>query len=135
MHFYLQVIKSRKFENSVKNLKILFKNSQVKEVNEEFMKDEHNYRGKMRIGTALALQEGFLDLGTHLDEIDVPFLCIFGDKDFICDAEGADLLLKKSPQKDKEKIIYKDQYHDLLWEPKKDDVFNDTSSWIEKRIK
>eukprot|EP01080_Neovahlkampfia_damariscottae_P006723 gene6723-10888_t len=70
--------------------------TQIKEVHEEFHRDEHNYTGSMRIGTGLALQEGFLDLEKNLHEIDLPLFIVFGDKDFVCDIEGAKLLMKKS---------------------------------------
>jgi acylglycerol lipase len=107
----------------------------VKEVSEAFRSDPNNYTGKMRIGTGLALQEGFLEIQNHLHEIDVPFLICFGDKDFVCDIEGAKSLMEKSPQKDKELKIYEDQYHDMLWEPKKDELFDDISKWIGERTK
>jgi hypothetical protein len=43
------------------------------------------------------------------------------------------MLYKNSKSEDKTIKRYKDQNHELLWEPLKDDVHNDILEWFENR--
>jgi len=105
-----------------------------KKVYQEFLKDNLNYTGKLRVGTGLAMQEAFFDIQANCEKLDTPILLLHGDKDTACDKKGSELVFSKAKAKDKEIKIYKDQNHELLWEPLGNDVLNDIFSWIEKRL-
>lgn len=105
-----------------------------KKIYKEFIADGLSYTGKLRIGTGLAMQEAFLELQNHCDQITTPILIQHGDIDTACDVKGSKLVYEKAKSKDKELKIYKDQNHELLWEPLGKDVLNDIFTWIEKRL-
>jgi len=69
-----------------------------------------------------------------LDEIVTPFITLHGTIDKATLPYGSELLYEKSTSKDKTIKIYKNQNHELLWEPMYKEVHDDIMDWFEKRI-
>lgn len=92
------------------------------------------YQGKMRVGTGVAMQNGFLFIQNHLDDIKLPFLCLHGELDTACSVKGSKLLMEKAKSTDKKLILYPKQHHELVWEPDKEKIIGDLMDWITQRI-
>jgi esterase/lipase len=88
----------------------------------------------MRIGTGVALQDGFLDLQANLEDFNLPFFFAQGDLDTACSAEGAKTFHDKCSSKDKELKVYKNTHHELIFEPNKDEIKGDIWGWVKKRM-
>src|SRR5690242_18962026 len=46
---------------------------------------------KMRVGTGVSLQNGFLNIQEKLDNVIIPFIVFHGDKDTVCNIDGSKL--------------------------------------------
>jgi len=104
------------------------------EVEKQRLADPLMYLDKMRVGTGVQMQTCFLDLQEHLDEIKLPWLCVHGELDTACAIAGVEALKQKSPSKDKTLTIYKQQHHELLWEPDKDKIIAEIKQWLKQRM-
>src|SRR5690606_26320530 len=98
------------------------------------LNDKLMYHEKMRVGTGVSLQNGFLSIQEKLGNIKTPFILFHGEKDTACDLKGSKLLFEKANTKDKEFKIYKNANHELPWEPQKDEFYADIENYLKKRL-
>lgn len=74
------------------------------------------YKGKLRIGTAMALVAASDSLRKRLAEVDVPFLVQHGDADRVVAAEGSRVLHCLAVSADKTIEVYAGASHNLMHE-------------------
>jgi alpha-beta hydrolase superfamily lysophospholipase len=103
-------------------------------VKEEFEGDDLSYHGKLRVGTGVAMQDAFLDLQANADKITTDILILHGTADTACDIAGSKLMNDKVASKKKDFKIYKDQNHELLWEPMGEQVVKDVCEWLQGEL-
>lgn len=71
----------------------------------------------------------------HFDKIKVPFLLLHGSDDKLAEPKGSEQLYEKASSNDKEFHRYKDYYHELIFEPGKEQIITKILDWIKTRIK
>lgn len=69
----------------------------------------------------------------HMHELNVPFIAMHGQKDYLTNYMGSTDLFQKARTKTKTIKLYPETYHDLLHEPEKDKIYEDILTWLEAR--
>eukprot|EP00128_Syssomonas_multiformis_P002165 Colp12_sorted_trinity150504_noHs@7012 len=110
------------------------KNCTLQEHEDAFLADPRNYRGRLRIGTGLAMLDSFLDLRANLHKVKVPFIIHHGTVDRAVDIKGTVELVEKSPCRDREVHYYEDNQHDLFVEKAAPEVMEKSLSWLKKHV-
>ncbi|KAJ3023467.1 hypothetical protein HKX48_002894 [Thoreauomyces humboldtii] len=100
---------------------------------EMFLADPLTYHGRLRIGTGLAMLNGFEDLQANLTDIKTPFIVIHGDADRATNPEGSKDLYARALSTDKTLHILEGQEHDLSREPKAEEVCDLFLEWLGQR--
>lgn len=77
----------------------------------------------------LAIEE----VQARMSDVSVPLLIMHGDADKATNIEGSKKLYRLASSSDKTLEIWEGQYHDLLHEPRKDEVVQTVLRWIESR--
>lgn len=100
------------------------------------MADPLCYKGKLRIGTALALVAASESLRKRLGEVDVPFLVQHGDADKVVAVEGSRRLFRQAASADKQIKIYEGASHNLMHElpDTMEAIRGDFLAWLDERM-
>ncbi|KAJ3043352.1 hypothetical protein HDV00_005356 [Rhizophlyctis rosea] len=109
------------------------KNSQDPNNEKIFMADPLAYSGPLRVGSGLAMLEGFETLQENLNRMEVPFITMHGDADLVTSPEGSKMLYEHAPVKDKTLKVWEGQWHDLTREPKTLEVLAEAVNWLKAR--
>ncbi|MFR2317332.1 alpha/beta hydrolase [Terrisporobacter sp.] len=89
---------------------------------------------KVTVGLYHALKTSSSHILEYLYKFKYPCLILHGSMDSITDCEDSRFLFNNIVSRDKEIRILNGLYHKLLEELIKDDIINEISKWIEKRI-
>ena len=89
---------------------------------------------KVTVGLYHALKTSSSHILEYLYKFKYPCLIFHGSMDSITDCEDSRFLFNNIVSRDKEIRILNGLYHKLLEELIKDDIINEISKWIEKRI-
>ncbi len=89
---------------------------------------------EVTVGIYHALKTSTSDILKYLYKFRYPCLILHGSRDSITDCEDSRFLFNNIISNDKELRILNGLYHKLLEELIKDDIINEITKWIEKRI-
>ena len=79
-------------------------------------RDELVYTGRLRLGTAMALDSGATSLAKSLHQLSIPFLVQHGGSDALVAFSGSELLAERAASIDKQLLRYEGASHNLLSE-------------------
>jgi lysophospholipase len=99
-----------------------------------YKEDPRVYSGKVKAGTAIALDEFTTYIQPRLHELELPFWAGHGTLDRVTDPAGTKLLLANASSADKTIKMYHGLFHELLNEPEQDIVIHDILHWLRKRF-
>lgn len=89
---------------------------------------------KLPARSAKAAVVGIEEVQEHMAEIAVPFLVMHGDVDKATNIEGSRALYRAAKSPDKTLKIWEGQYHDLLHEPRQQEVIELVTTWLDARV-
>lgn len=84
--------------------------------------------------TGVALLEALEYVWAHPQTIQLPLLVLHGTADRATDPRGSAEFVGRAGSSDKQLLLYRGLYHDLLHEPEKAQVAGDLSAWLERRV-
>lgn len=96
--------------------------------------DPLNYRGRMPVGTLLAMIQAGKVVYEKQSSCTLPLLALHGSEDALTDPAGSRDFVERAASKDKQFKLYEGLYHEILNEPEKDQVLNDIFNWLEARV-
>jgi alpha-beta hydrolase superfamily lysophospholipase len=94
--------------------------------------DPLNYRGKVPLGTAIAMMRAVGMIRKRAPSITAPLLILHGSTDGLADPEGSHWLYEHAGSGDKMRKVYEGLYHEILNEPEKDLVMSDIAAWLDR---
>jgi acylglycerol lipase len=103
-------------------------------VRAEMAKDPLLYHPPGPASTATALLEALRIVWSRANELDVPLLGMHGTADKATDPRGTRELVQRARSRDKQLLLYRGLYHDLVREPERVQVMEDIQSWLEHRV-
>lgn len=83
--------------------------------------------------TATSLLDAWGRIWSRADELDVPVLGLHGTVDRATDPRGTAELVRRARTKDRELLLYRGLFHDLVREPERDQVMDDIEKWLVTR--
>lgn len=95
------------------------------------VKDELVEQGAGPARTAAGLAKGAADIWKWIDHLTVPVLALHGTIDKLTAPSGSRALIERAPSTDKTLKIYEGFSHDLVHEPKGEQVENDILAWLD----
>jgi alpha-beta hydrolase superfamily lysophospholipase len=98
-------------------------------------RDELVYTGRLRLGTAMALDSGATSLAKSLHQLSIPFLVQHGSADALVAFSGSELLAERAASIDKQLLRYEGASHNLLSEEPMTlhAVRSDYLAWLDAR--
>jgi acylglycerol lipase len=98
--------------------------------------DELCSKDRLRVGYAVTLLNGIKELSKDVvQQINLPILMLYGDRDHVVTKSGHELMIQKSPHTDKSLKTYPGGLHNLLQEPSlKEQVMSDIEEWLMAHI-
>jgi len=107
-----------------------------KQVRAAMLADPLTYSGRLRAGTAVALNRAAKHASAHLGELRIPFLVQHGDLDPLVALSGSVALAEKAAAGDKKLFVYHNAGHNLLNESSAtlQQVRADYLQWMEQRV-
>tara|TARA_B100000609_G_scaffold199655_2_gene205595 strand:+ start:7265 stop:8128 length:864 start_codon:yes stop_codon:yes gene_type:complete len=101
------------------------------EVVSDYNTDPLNYRGGVRAGLGAAMLKTFEEIDARNHEITLPLLILQGSEDKLVNPEGGKMLFEKVTSEEKDYKVYKGLYHEVFNEPEREQVLEDTISWLQ----
>lgn len=95
------------------------------------VKDELVEQGAGPARTAAGLAKGAADIWKQLDNLTIPVLALHGTIDKLTAPSGSRALIERAPSTDKTLKIYEGFSHDLVHEPKGEQVEADILGWLD----
>lgn len=89
---------------------------------------------KLPARSAKAALLGIAEVQARMAEISVPFLVMHGDTDKATNIEGSRRLHRVAKSTDKTLQVWEGQYHDLLHEPRRQEVITLVTEWLDARV-
>lgn len=108
-------------------------NTENPELQELFESDPLNSTAGLRVRVGSEFLKAYQKICEQQDKVDFPFLSCSGGKDTLVDPDAAERFYKNAKSKDKKWIQRKDNWHNLLQEPGKEDVWTLFVDWIVER--
>ena len=104
------------------------------EVVEAYINDPYNYNGKVRarMGREMLRSEELIT-EQLLSKISIPTLILHGEKDPLVNTKCSQIIYSNISSTDKEIIILKNLYHEILNEPEKNEVLAIIGKWLDAR--
>jgi len=96
--------------------------------------DPLNYRGKVPAGTAAAMIRAVRAIERRAGRITQPLLIAHGGADALASPDGSRWLYERAPSADKTLRVYDGLYHEVLNEPKREQVMADMAAWMDARV-
>lgn len=81
--------------------------------------------------TAIGLVNAMRMIWARVDELRLPILALHGTRDSLTAPEGSRALIQAAPSTDKTLRIYEGLQHNLLHEPKREQIANDIIAWLD----
>ncbi|MBL8953444.1 MAG: lysophospholipase [Myxococcaceae bacterium] len=75
--------------------------------------------------------DGIEAVQARAEEVKLPMLVMHGDADLITNIDGSRELVKRAASTDKTLVLWEGQHHDLMHEPKHDEVIAKAVEWVE----
>lgn len=99
-------------------------------------KDPLRYHGGILCRWGVAVAETLKYIEHHMDDVNVPFKILHGDKDLLCDIKGSEALFARAKSKDKSFKIYPGAFHHLYCETPevRQEAMTETVDWIMHRV-
>ena len=107
--------------------------SRVPEVVEAYQKDLLIYHGKTYVRTGAEMMKAIRQVKAKRKSFDYPILLMHGGDDKVTDPEGSKTFFDKIASEDKGLAIYESLYHEILFEPEKDKIWDTIKDWIKHR--
>lgn len=101
---------------------------------EAYENDPLNFHGKVKAGTGAALLNRLQTFPARLPSLTLPLLVMHGEKDTLTNPEGSKLVHRLAGSTDKTLTIYPGLFHEIFNEPEQDQVLDDVTTWLEKRM-
>lgn len=101
---------------------------------EAFLKDPLVDHDKLPARTARTMLNAIEVLGPHMEELKLPLLVMHATSDLLTWPEGSRELHRRAASADKELVMWDGVFHDLLHEPKREDVLAKVTGWLEARL-
>jgi hypothetical protein len=95
------------------------------------VKDELVEQGAGPARTAAGLAKGAADIWRLIDNLTIPVIALHGTIDKLTAPSGSRALIERAPSTDKTLKIYEGFSHDLVHEPKGEQVENDILAWLD----
>jgi len=92
------------------------------------------FTGAVRVRTGYEILRISYYLQQNLNRITVPFLALHGSADTVTDPVGSHKLYEEASSTDKTLKVYEGFFHDLLFEPERDDIAKDIIDWLCSRV-
>ena len=108
--------------------------SQDKKIIDLYNNDPLVYRGGTLARTGSEIIKGTKYINKNMKKITNPILILHGTSDRLADPNGSSQLYNGISSTDKTIKLYKDYFHEILNEPKKEQVMNDIIQWINERL-
>lgn len=83
--------------------------------------------------TGAAVTRALARIWPRVAELDLPLLGLHGTADQATSPRGTAELVRRAGSRDKELLLYRGLYHDLLHEPEREQVADDIERWIDRR--
>jgi acylglycerol lipase len=83
--------------------------------------------------TAATLLEAWGRIWAAADSLDIPVLGLHGTADRATDPRGTAELVRRARVKDRELLLYRGLFHDLVREPEREQVMGDVEMWLVER--
>ncbi len=99
----------------------------------ELKADPLVFHGNAPARTAKELLKAMHLFESRMNELQLPFLALHGEKDLVTNPEGSKELYQKAASTNKTLKLYPALYHDLFHEPEKELVFNDFIAWLKQQ--
>ncbi|MCC5926214.1 MAG: lysophospholipase [Bacteroidetes bacterium] len=99
-----------------------------------YREDPKIYSGRVKAGTAVALDVFTEYIQNRLHELKLPFWAGHGTLDRVTDAAGTKMLAARASSADKTTKMYHGLFHELLNEPEQEIVIHDILHWLRKRF-
>jgi acylglycerol lipase len=97
----------------------------------DFYAEPLNYRGRVKMGSGIALMDSMMSMKEKIPGIRIPFLIIHGEEDKATALSGSRALYENAASKDKNLITYPGIQHIIFHE--KPDAVNDLTDWMLNR--
>lgn len=104
-------------------------------MHQEYKNDKLIYNSGIRAGMGYNLICACEKVKEMTKYVKFPFLLAVGEKDLVCSTKDMEEFYELSTSEDKQKIIYPELYHELLFEPEADQVISDMIDYFEKSLK
>ena len=104
------------------------------DVVEQIKADPMYYKKGIPAKTGAELLRSMDTIQSRAEGIQVPLLVMHGAADTVTSVAGSKSFYEKASSEDKTLKIYEHAYHEILNEPEKEQVMQDISNWIKKRI-
>ncbi|ONK61359.1 uncharacterized protein A4U43_C08F29060 [Asparagus officinalis] len=92
------------------------------------------FTGSLRIRTGYEILRITYHLQQNLNKVTVPFLVLHGTADTVTDPTASQRLYDEASSDDKSIKLYDGFFHDLLFEPERDDILKDIIDWLCCRV-
>jgi acylglycerol lipase len=108
--------------------------SSTPENEEKFFNDPQTYHGNLRVATGLQLLDGMYHIRANMGSFKMPVLLCHGKRDRVTEWRGSEEFYSLCSSTDRELELYDGMQHDLMREPKVEDVVVRTRDWILQRL-
>lgn len=99
-----------------------------------FLKDPFIDHDKLPARTARATLNAIEALGPRMEQLKLPLLVMHASSDALTYPEGSRELHRRAASTDKELVMWDGVFHDLLHEPKREEVLAKVTTWLEARL-
>lgn len=79
------------------------------------------------------MTDALVRIWQHADELDVPLLGLHGSGDLATDPRGTIELVRRAHTSDRQLLLYRGLFHDLVREPEREQVIDDIARWLDER--
>lgn len=99
-----------------------------------FAQDPWIDHGNLPARLARTTLRGIEALSVRMDQLKLPLLVMHASQDALTDPEGSRELHRRAQSTDKELVMWDDVFHDLLHEPRREEVLAKVTGWLEARL-
>ncbi len=103
----------------------------VAEEREAMTKDPLIVLDNLPARSTRAALDGIAAVQARAEELKLPLLVMHGDKDVVTNVDGSRELVKRAASPDKTLVLWEGQFHDLIHEPKHDEVIAKAVEWVD----
>jgi len=96
--------------------------------------DPLSYHGRMKLNWASQILSTLSRIIEEIPIVNWPFLIVHGSDDKLVDVNGSQLFYNKVNSTDKTLSIYPGLYHEVLFEPEKNEIITNILGWLNERV-